>query len=148
MRSKLCQPATRTQRTTPCNQAKCGTCPFICTNTNITGLKSQMNIKKQFNCLTYYTVYIIHCTKCTQLYIGETGCTLDTCFKEHLADIKHWRDKPVANHFNQTGHIIHNIHVKGLWLLFTDSVNDRKDMESHLTDKLGSKKPAGMNERL
>ena len=30
VRSKLCQPATRISGTTPCNQAKCGTCPFIC----------------------------------------------------------------------------------------------------------------------
>ena len=87
----------------------------------------------------------IHCTRCTQLYFDETGRTLDTRFKEHLADIKRWRYKPVANHFNQTDH---SIRVKGLWLLFTDSVNDRKDMESHLIDKLGSRKPGGMNERL
>ena len=30
VRSKQRQPATRTPGTTPCNQAKCGTCPFIC----------------------------------------------------------------------------------------------------------------------
>ena len=119
--------------TTPCNQAKCGTCPFICTNTNVTGPKSQINITKQFNCPTYNIAYVIHCTKCTQLYIGETGRTFDTHFEEYLADIKHCRDKRVANHFNQTDHTIHNIRVKGLWLLFTDSVNDRKDTESHLT---------------
>ncbi|WP_419620888.1 GIY-YIG nuclease family protein, partial [Thiolapillus sp.] len=63
-----------------------------------------MNITKQFNCQTYNIVYVIHCTKCAKLYIGETGRTLDTRFKEHLADIKHHRDKPVANHFNQAGH--------------------------------------------
>ena len=59
VRSKLHQPATRTPWTTPCNQAKCGTCPFICTST-------------------------IHCTKCAQLYIGETGRTLDTASKNTL----------------------------------------------------------------
>ncbi|WP_419640437.1 hypothetical protein, partial [Thiolapillus sp.] len=74
--------------------------------------------------------------------------TLDTRFKEHLADIKHHRDKPVANHFNQAGHSIHNIRVKGLWLLFTDNASDRKDMESHLIDKLGSRRPGGINEKL
>ena len=106
-----------------------------------------MNITK-FNCLTYNTVYIIHCTKCAQLYIDETGHTIDTRFKEHPADIKHQRDKPVADHFNQTDHTIHNIHVKGLWLLFTESMNDRKDMEFHLIDKLSSRKPGTMDERL
>ena len=147
VRSKLRQPATRTPGTAPCNQAKCGTCPFICTNSNVTVPKSQMDTTKQFNCLTYNIVYVIHCTKYAQLYIGETGRTRDTRFREHLADIKHRRDKPVSKHFNQTGHTIHNIRVKGLWLLFADSGNDRNDMESHLIDKLGSRKPAAMNER-
>ena len=146
--SKVRHPATRTPGTTPCNQAACGMCPFICTNTSVTGPKSQMNITKQFNCLTYNNTYVIHCTRCTQLCFGETGRILDTRFKEHLADIKRRRDKPVADHFNQTDHTIDSIRVKGLWLLFTDSVNDRKDMESHLIDKLGNRKPGGMNERL
>ena len=43
---------------------------------------------------------------------------------------------------------IHNILVKGLWPLFTDNASDRKDMESHLTDKLGSRRPGGINEKL
>ena len=101
VRSKLRQPATRPPGTTPCNTPRCRTCPFICTATKIQGPKSQMNITKQLNCLTYNIVYVIHCTKCVKLYIGETGRKLDTRFKEHLADIKHYRDKPVANHFNQ-----------------------------------------------
>ena len=42
---------------------------------------------------------------------------------------------------------IHNILVKGLWPLFTDNASDRKDMESHLTDKLGSRRPGGINEK-
>ena len=54
VRSKLRQPATRTPRTTPCNQEKCKTCPFICTNISIKGLKSNMNITKQFNCLVMF----------------------------------------------------------------------------------------------
>ena len=41
-----------------------------------------------------------------------------------------------------------NIHVKGLRLLFTDSVDDRKDMESHLIHNIGTRKSGGMNERL
>ena len=51
----------------------------------------------------------------------------------------------VANHFNQAGHSIHNICVKGLGL---NNTNDRKDMESYLIDKMSTRKPAGMNERL
>ena len=58
-----------------------------------------MNVTKPFNCHTYNIVYVIRFTKCTKLYIGETGRTLNTHFKEHLADIKYHshRDKSIAN---------------------------------------------------
>ena len=39
--TKLRQPTTKTPGTTLCNQAKCGTYPFICTNSNITGWTSR-----------------------------------------------------------------------------------------------------------
>ena len=102
-----------------------------------------MNATKHFNCQTYNIIYVIHCTKCAKLHIGKIGHTLNTCFKEHLADIKYHRDKPVANHFNQAGHSIHNICVTGLWLLFTDNARNRKDMESYLIEKLSSRKAGG-----
>ena len=41
-----------------------------------------------------------------------------------------------------------SIRVKGLWLLFTDNASEREDMESHLIDKLGSRKPGGINKKL
>ena len=63
-------------------------------------------------------MYVIHHNKCAKLEIDETGLTVDTRFKEHSTDIKHHRDKPVANYFSQAGYAIHNVRVKGLWLLF------------------------------
>ena len=33
--------------------------------------------------------------------------------------------------------------VKGLRLLFTDNARHRKDMQSYMTEKLGSRKPGG-----
>lgn len=147
VRSKLQESTQRTPGTSPCNKPKCQTCPFICRTTDVQGPKSEFTITKQFNCLTYNIVYVIHCTKCGKLYIGETGRTLNTRFKEHLADIRHRRDKPVANHFNTADHSIYHVRVKGLWLMFSDNSQDRKDMESHLIDRLGSRKPDGMNEK-
>ena len=61
--------------------------------------------------------------------LGATGSSLDTRFKEDLADITYHRDEPAANHFTQAGHSIHDVRVKGLWLLFTDNARDRKDMD-------------------
>ena len=43
---------------------------------------------------------------------------------------------------------IHNVPVKGLWLLFTDNASDGKVMEYDLTEKFGSRKPGGMKEKI
>ena len=67
--------------------------------------------------------------------------TFGTCLKENLVDIKYDRDKSVANLFIQVGHPIYKVYVNGLWLLFTNSARDTKDMKSYLIEKLGSRKP-------
>ena len=76
-------------------------CPFVCPCRG-----------PRLSCQTYNIVYVTHCTKCTKLYIRETGHTLNTHFKEHLADIKYHKDKPVANHFTQAGHSIHSVMLR------------------------------------
>ena len=145
--SKLPGATKRPPGTTPCDRPNCKICPFISTSTDVTGPRSQMRVTKYFNCITYNLIYVIHCTQCSKIYIGETGRTLETRFKEHLADIKHNRDKPVANHFNSPNHSVHHARVKGLWLMKTSNPKDRKDMESHLIEKLGSRNPLGLNEK-
>ena len=79
-------------------------------------------------------MYVNRCTKCAKLYIDETGRPVATLFKEHLKDNKYHRNK----NFNQAGHSIHD--VKGMWLLFTVSARNRKDIESYLVEILCSRK--------
>ena len=62
---------------------------------------------------------------------------------KNTVDIKYHRYKSVANHFTQAGHSIHSVCGKGLWLLLADNARDRKDIESYLNEKLGSRKPGG-----
>ncbi|KAL8591173.1 hypothetical protein ACOMHN_057913 [Nucella lapillus] len=118
------------------------------TSTRVHGPKSNFSITKHFNCQTENVVYVINCLKCNKVYVSETGRTIATRFKEHLADINtHCRDKSIPHHFNQADHSISHVWVKGLWLMFSQNTSDRKDMESHLIDKLGSRKPHGLNEK-
>ena len=132
--------------TRPCNNAKCTICPHLCFDTTITGPKATMPIKRSFSCHSSNIVYAVTCTACSKVYIGETGRTLETRGKEHLADIKYRRHKPVALHFNSEGHSIKCLRIKGIWLV-TGSTLDRKDRESHLIQTLGTLSPAGLNER-
>ena len=43
-------------------------------------------------------VYLLTYKTCQIQYKGDTKRTLNVRIKEHLADIKHVRDKPVSNH--------------------------------------------------
>nr|KAG5698816.1 hypothetical protein BaRGS_019668 [Batillaria attramentaria] len=44
------------------------------------------------------------------------------------------------------GHSILNMTVTGLWLMHGDAT-DRRDMESHIIQRLGSQAPGGLNEK-
>ena len=116
----------------------------ICTNTNVTGPKSQMNSTKQFNCLMYNIVYIIHCT------IHCTKCTLHQWNWTHPWHL--FQRTPCGHYTPETNLLL------GTWTKLSTpsttfmqkdcgfslhSANDRNDKKSHLTDKLGSRKPGG-----
>ena len=148
--SKLRTPNPRPPGTHPCNDPNCKTCPFLSSATSIQAPKQTFYIKKSFNCQTYNLVYAISCTHCGEIYIGETGRTLHKRFQEHIADIRHARDLPVARHFNQAQHTTHHVRVRGLWLMSTPAEDGtaRKEMETHLILKLGTLKPLGLNERV
>ena len=135
--------------TSPCNDPTCKTCPFIASSTSIQAPKCTFHIKRSFTCHTYNLVYALQCThsQCQKIYIGETGRTLHIRFQEHIADIKHSRPRPVALHFNTTHHDWQGIRVRGLWLMHNDDPGERKEMETRLIDKLGTRKPFGLNER-
>ena len=64
----------------------------------------EYKLAKDVNCLTNNVVYLLECTRCKKQYVGETKRNFLTRFKEHLADIRHNRDTPVAKHFNLNSH--------------------------------------------
>ena len=64
----------------------------------------EYKLAKDVNCQTNNVVYLLECTRCKKQYVGETKRNFLTRFKEHLADIRHNRDTPVANYFNLNSH--------------------------------------------
>ena len=104
-----------TPGTFPCTTDRCKACPHLCANISIRGPKGQMYIKRTFTCQSNKLVYAIICQLCKMIYVGETARSFVVCFAEHLADIRHNRSKPVAQHFNSASHIIADVRVKGLW---------------------------------
>ena len=57
------------------------------------------------HCNWYNIIDLISCQQCQKQDVGETKRTFNIQMKEHLADIKHARDTPVAKHFNQIDHV-------------------------------------------
>ena len=56
-------------------------------------------------------VYLLTCRSCDFQYVGETKRSTNIRIKEHIADIKHKRDTPVAHHFNKVNHAWHDIQL-------------------------------------
>ena len=97
-----------------CTQIKCRRRPESChicilLNHKQHRIKSSVTqksykIPQDITCLTRNVIYCLKCQLCSKIYIGETKRLFETRFKEHLADIRHNRDTPVAQHFNCEGH--------------------------------------------
>ena len=58
-------------------------------------------------------VYGIECRKCNNktVYVGETERTVAERIKEHLADVRHGREKTVSFHFNSADHEIGDLNL-------------------------------------
>ena len=50
------------------------------------------------SCITCNVIYLLTCNICKLQYVGETKRAFVVRLKEHLADIRLKRDKPIANH--------------------------------------------------
>ena len=130
----------------PCNLPKCKTCPFISRATLITGPSGQFSIRSSFTCQSENLVYVISCTLCNKLYVGETYRTLNERFTEHLRAIKLAYNTPVAAHFNSPQHSLSHVQTTAIWQNHSGP-SYRKFLESHLINKLGTVIPNGLNTR-
>ena len=65
-----------------------------------TQCRYKTNLTDKPTCQLTNLIYLITCNTCKKQYIGETKRTFETRIKEHLADIKHNRYKPVSRHMN------------------------------------------------
>ena len=59
--------------------------------------------------------------------------------------IRYNRGTTVADHFNLSGHSEYDVRIQVLWQLKNGDIVDRKSMESHFMDFLGTVLPSGLN---
>ncbi|KAK3089634.1 hypothetical protein FSP39_005226 [Pinctada imbricata] len=98
------------------------------------------------NCKIRNIVYGIKCKSCNKIvYVGETERTLAERAKEHLADIKHKRNKTVSNHFNLKDHSEKDVKFTILEKCYSNSMYYRKGREIFWMEKLNTFVPFGLN---
>ena len=88
-----------------CLHSRCLTCPIVHDITQIQTNSGLKHIRDRFTCDTSSLVYVITCSKCNSVYVGETGQKLRERMNGHRADIKNKNHTPVRLHdFNAKGH--------------------------------------------
>ena len=94
-----------------CKSSKCHLCPNINTNPTITGPnRVPIKICRNFSCNLSNIISAISCNLCPKaIYIGETSNSIRQQMNGHRSDIKHNRNKLVAEHFNKPDHIFDNL---------------------------------------
>ena len=84
--------------------------------------------------------------KCAVQYVGETENALRVRLTGHRSDINHRRtDRPVARHFSQPDHSIHDLTIMVIEKIHREDSNHRKRKESHWIELLRSLTPNGLN---
>jgi hypothetical protein len=133
--------------TSPCGHKRCVCCPHILNSTSFTGPSGQVSVRSHFDCLSSNLVYVVSCSLCGQLYVGETYRTLKERASEHLRAVRLPHvPSPVGTHFRLPNHSIEHFHVSGLWQNHGPGPR-RVFMESRMISALGSHQPQGMNQR-
>ena len=107
---------------------------------------------KRNTCMSTNVVYLIHCARCDNKYVGETGNTLRDRMNQHRSDIRKLGNTPVSEHFNKDGHAMRDLRVTILESgpFSPDAELDpiyRRNKESIWIDKLKTAQPRGMNAR-
>ena len=127
-----------------CPTDKCAICA-ITVNEEIPEIKK---IQKEVNCQTTNVFDGIKCRKCNKIvYVGETERTVAERIKEHLADVRHGREKAVSFHFNSADHEIADLNLIIIEKCRENSRFYRKAREVYWIETLNTVAPSGLNKK-
>ena len=82
------------------------------------------------NCLTKNVVYCIQCTKCQQIYIGQTSRKIKERFGEHKTSVRTCQKTAIGDHFNGPGHSVSNMTIFALEKVFNPAPQVLEKRES------------------
>jgi hypothetical protein len=128
----------------PCGSNKCKTCLYIDPSTTFKTPSGQFTVRSALSCKSTNIVYILTCTLCNMMYVGETGRSLNDRFTEHQRSMRLCYNDPVGQHFS--GHLHSHTHARiaAVWQNPRGLVY-RRFMESSLIARLDTRHPGGLN---
>ena len=110
----------------------------------VTGEKFRARVTA--NCKTSNIVYLIECRKCKKQYVGETENPLHLRINGHRSDYYcQLSDKPVAEHFNITGHSFDDMTVMVIEQIHVADSTRRRQRESYWIYTLWTMTLDGLN---
>ena len=130
----------------PCGSNRCLCCKVLCSEPVVSGPCGSFTIQRSFSCTSACVVYVIMCTKCDVIYVGETGRTLRDRKNDHFSDIRRRKtDKSeVAEHFCSSPHDLEaDFNIRAVHTVLAE--HERRLFETKLIKKLGALRPLGMN---
>ena len=130
--------------TSPCQLPICKTCPYIDSNTTFYGPSGKFHAKSNLTCTSSDLIYILTCTLCQKMYVGETYRSLSERFSEHLRSIRLKYSNPVGSHFNDPLHNLSHVRMAAVWKNGQSGIY-RKFMESAIKPRPGTLQPNGLN---
>ncbi|KAH3814840.1 hypothetical protein DPMN_143353 [Dreissena polymorpha] len=79
------------------------------------------------------------------VYVGETSRSLKERAKEHEADVRLRREKPISEHYNGAGHIVQDMGVSVFTQIRDSSHYYRLIKELEFIKKFQTQSPNGLN---
>lgn len=130
-------------------------CDYICRGPKFVGsvTNREFRIFHFINCRSMRVVYLITCS-CGKQYVGKTLREFRRHIGEHLGDVRHNRDTPVARHvWTEHGGDPKCLQFQGIYLVLPSQRHGNLDRtllqkESHWIFQLKTVAPKGMNKQL
>ena len=124
--------------TFPFKSPKCHLCPNINTNpTIIVPNGAAIKISGNFSCNSSNIIYAISCNLCPKaICIGETSNSIRQRMNGHRSNIKHNRNKPVAEHFNKPDYTLDNLKLAVIKEVKSKTKQQREVEEQKIIFKL------------
>lgn len=98
------QPSAWTPGFFPC-LSNCAICLYGTLSRRFTDslTKNAYSILHRLTCSDPNVIYVVRCSSCLKLYVGQTSRPLHQRISEHLNDIRGSRDTPISLHYNVCG---------------------------------------------